>query len=64
MVVNNDTLFALWYQRDACTLESKMFNGAEWSTVNTIFKDKYFSPQSASYVLFIQEAPSKIKQEL
>jgi len=51
MVVNNDTLFTVWYHRHDCTLETKMFNGTEWSTVNTIFNDKYFSPQSASYVV-------------
>ncbi len=52
LMVNNDTLFAVWYQRYDCTIEMKKFDGTTWSNVQTIFKDKYYShPHPTSYVV-------------
>ncbi|MCD6092059.1 MAG: T9SS type A sorting domain-containing protein [Bacteroidales bacterium] len=52
LVVNNDSLFALWYQRHDCTIEMKKFDGTNWSTVETLFNDKYFSaPKPTSYIV-------------
>lgn len=52
MAVNNDTLFAVWYQRYNCTIEMKMFDGVTWSNVQTIFNDKYYSaPHPTSYIV-------------
>ena len=53
LVVNNDTLFALWYQRYNCTVEMKKFDGNNWSSVQTVFKDKYFpAPHPTSYIVY------------
>jgi hypothetical protein len=42
LVVNNDSLFALWYQRYDCRIEMKTFDGTNWSGLSSIFNDKYF----------------------
>lgn len=50
LIVNNDSLFALWYQRYDCIIEMKTFDGSGWSSAETIFNDKYFNaPKPTSY---------------
>ena len=52
LMVNNDTLYSVWYQRHNCTVEMKKFDGVTWSNVQTIFNDKYFSaPHPTSYIV-------------
>ncbi len=41
--VNNDTLFALWYNRKNCRVEMKYFDGTNWSPLKVVFNDKLFS---------------------
>ncbi len=51
-VINNDTLFALWYQRYDCVIEMKTLD-KNWSPgVQVLFKDKYFKPvHPTSYIV-------------
>ncbi len=52
LIVNNDSLFAIWYQRYNCTIEMKKFDGSNWSSLETIFTDKYFpAPHPTSYTV-------------
>jgi len=52
LMVNDDTLFAVWYQRYNCTIEMKKFDGTTWSNVQTIFNDKYYPhPHLTSYIV-------------
>lgn len=50
MVVNNDSLFALWYQRKDCRVEMKTFAGSDWSPLSVVYNDVvYPAPHPTSY---------------
>ncbi len=52
LIENHDSLFALWYQRHDCNIEMKTFDGTNWSSLSTIFNDKYFSASgNTSYIV-------------
>ena len=42
MVVNNDSLFSLWYQRQDCRVEMKSFLVEDWSPLNVLYNDVVF----------------------
>ena len=51
MFTDNDSLFAVWYQRADCTVEMKSFSGDDWSDLTTIYQDSIFpTPNPTSYV--------------
>ncbi len=50
MVINNDSLFSLWYQRADCRVEMKSFSGGDWSSLNVLYNDVIFpAPAPSSY---------------
>ena len=50
LVINNDSLFALWYQRKDCQVEMKTFAGTSWSPLQIVYHDVvYPSPKPTSY---------------
>ena len=50
MVIVNDSLFSLWYQRQDCRVEMKSFSGDEWSPLNVLYNDVVFpAPPPTSY---------------
>ena len=50
MVLNNDSLFSLWYQRSDCRVEMKSFSGVDWSPLNILYNDVLFpTPSPTSY---------------
>jgi len=52
MVVNNDSLFSIWYQRADCRVEMKSFTGTDWSPLNILYNDVVFpTPPPTSYTV-------------
>ncbi len=57
MVVNNDSLFALWYQRYDCQVEMKSFDGTDWSPMQVLYNDVvYPAPHPTSYVVRVESS--------
>lgn len=52
LVVNNDSLFALWYQRKDCRVEMKAYTGSDWSPLRIVYNDVvYPAPKPTSYTV-------------
>ena len=41
LIVNNDSLFSIWYQSNDCQVEMKAFDGNQWSDMSIIYNDVY-----------------------
>ncbi len=47
LIVNNDSLFSVWYQSNDCQVEMKSFDGSQWSDMSVIYTDVYI-PETAN----------------
>lgn len=55
LVINNDSLFALWYQRYDCRVEMKSFADVQWSPLKVLYNDVvYPAPKPTSYVVRVE----------